>query len=255
MKPIYSRIEEISASNKKAALCIVIETTGSTPRKAGAKMIVLEDRNIIDTIGGGNVEKIVIEKALAVINTGNPTRFRHELTDDAKRTTGGIMEVYIEPISPNRDIIIFGAGHIGSAVAKYALTLGFSITIVDNRPEVVDQLDLPSCEIICKDYLAAAKEFEFKDNSYIIITTPKHAFDEELTAYCAKQAHKYLGMIGSKQKVEKAKDRFRKEFGLSKEEIDNIDMPIGIKFNAQTPQEIAISIVAKLIDVKNKVNG
>ncbi|MCD4680521.1 MAG: XdhC family protein [Bacteroidales bacterium] len=254
MLSVYSKIEEVAASNKKAALCIVIETSGSTPRKAGAKMIVLEDRNIIDTIGGGNVERIVVEDALTVMKTGNPAKIKYELHKDTDMTCGGVIEVYIEPISPQSHLILFGAGHVGSAVAKYAITLGFNITIIDDRQEVLDQIDLPSCEIICKNYSEAAREFEFREDSYIVITTPKHAFDEELTAYCAKQPHEYLGMIGSKKKVEKAKERFSKEFNLSKEEIDDIDMPIGIKFNAQSPEEIAISIVAKLIDVKNKTN-
>jgi xanthine dehydrogenase accessory factor len=84
-----------------------------------------------------------------------------------------------------------------------------------------------------------------------VVTTPKHEFDEQVTAICARKKFRYLGMIGSKRKVAAAKQNYLSKGQLTETEIEKIDMPIGIKFNAQTPEEIAISILAKLIDVKN----
>jgi xanthine dehydrogenase accessory factor len=106
-------------------------------------------------------------------------------------------------------------------------------------------------EIILGDFLEAANDYASNENTYFVVCTPKHEFDQELTAICAKKPHRYLGMIGSKQKVAIAKKYYLEKEILNQEEIEKIDMPIGIRFNAQTPDEIAVSIVAKLIDVRN----
>ena len=255
MSDIYSKIADLAASGKQAALCIITETSGSTPRKAGSKMIVLEDKNIIGSIGGGNVEIKVIEDAVSVIGNGKPAKLSYDLEAGAEMVCGGKVEIYIEPVYPHKHLLVLGAGHVGGAVARFASSLGFRLSIIDDRPEIINKLNIENAELICGDYLASVRDFRFSENTFIVITTPSHAYDEELTAYCAKQPHAYLGMIGSKKKVEKARLRFKEEFSLSEEEINNIDMPIGIKFNAQTPEEIAVSIIAKLIDVKNKING
>lgn len=255
MSSIYLKIADVITSGKRAALCIITETSGSTPRKAGAKMIVFEDKKIIGSVGGGNAEQKIIEDAISVIKKGKPAKIQYDLEISAEMVCGGKVEIYIEPIFPQSQLLILGAGHVGSAVARYASSLGYSITLIDNRQEILDLIDLPGCKKICSDFNDAVKGFEFNDNLFIVITTPRHAYDEELTAYCAKQPHAYLGMIGSEKKVAKARQRFKDEFNISEEIIESIDMPIGIKFNAQTAEEIAISIIAKLIDVKNNING
>ena len=104
-----------------------------------------------------------------------------------------------------------------------------------------------------KDYFQAIEEAVFDENTYIVIVTPKHIYDEEILLKVARKPHAYLGMLGSRMKVEIARKRFLDDGLLTAEEIDTIDMPIGIKFKAQTPQEIAISILARLIDVRNTV--
>jgi xanthine dehydrogenase accessory factor len=255
MTTIYDKISQLTVSGQKAALCILIETSGSTPRKAGAKMIVMEDGKTIDTIGGGQIEKTIIENAISVMEKGVPEKFSYDLEESAEMHCGGSVEVYIEPILPVNHLLILGAGHVGKAVASYASTLGFRISVIDNREDLINEIENKNTELICDDYMNALKSFNFSDKLYIVVTTPKHEYDEELTAYCARQPHKYLGMIGSKRKVAKAKERFKSEFGITQADIDKIDMPIGIEFNAQSPEEIAISIVAKLIDTKNKLHG
>jgi xanthine dehydrogenase accessory factor len=109
-------------------------------------------------------------------------------------------------------------------------------------------------ELICEDFAIAVNKLNFDRHSFIVILTPKHAYDEEVLALCAKREFAYLGMIGSKTKVALARKRLIEEKILNQRELDKVDMPIGIKFNAQTPEEIAISILAKLIDVKNSGN-
>jgi xanthine dehydrogenase accessory factor len=251
VEDILFKIAEIRKSGKKAALCIIIDTKGSSPRKAGSKMIVFEDKSIEGTIGGGSLEFKVMDDALKVISGNKPYKFIYDLDEDLSMHCGGTAEVYIEPVLLDSNLYIFGAGHIGKALAKYASDFGFHVIFIDNRKEITDGIDTYKTQFIQDDYIVAAQKLEFSENDFIVIVTPKHAFDEEVLAVCAKKTFGYLGMIGSKTKIALARKRFMEEKILTEQELNKVDMPIGIKFNAQTPEEIAISILAKLIDVRN----
>jgi xanthine dehydrogenase accessory factor len=164
---------------------------------------------------------------------------------------GGTMEVYIEPLNPLQKLFIFGAGHIGKALAGFARDLEFSVTLFDPRKEIFSDEAFAGFNFTHLDYSQAIEQAAFDDNTYIVIVTPKHSNDEDVLARVARRPHAYIGMIGSNRKVDLLKKRFLEENILTLEELDNIDMPIGVKFKAETPQEIAISILAKLIDVRN----
>lgn len=250
MHSIFQKIEEIKAEGRPAVLCIVISTSGSTPRKAGSKMIVFADGTVWGTIGGGSVEKDVTSKALELMSGGKPQKFAFHLQDDLNMHCGGEMEVYLEPICQSQNLYIFGGGHIGRALSKMAVDLGFAVTIIDPRPEIFKE-DFPSCTLMNQDYFEAIEQIPFNGQSYLVIVTPKHSYDEDILARVVRKPHHYIGMIGSGRKIALLRKRFQEENLLTKEELDTVDMPIGIKMNAETPQEIAVSILAKLIDVRN----
>jgi xanthine dehydrogenase accessory factor len=251
MQRIFGKIEEITDGQKPAALCIVIETHGSTPRKTGAKMIVFSDGSVYGSIGGGSVEKEVARMAVKMIASGKPAKVSFNLDQDLGMHCGGEMEVYIEPLHPLKKLFIFGAGHIGKSLALFARDLEFSVTLFDPREEIFKDEAFAGFNTINKDYFQAIGDAVFDDNTYVVIVTPKHILDEEILAVVARKPYAYLGMIGSSRKVELLKKRFLQENILTGDELAKIDMPIGIKFKTETPQEIAISILAKLIDVRN----
>ncbi len=254
MQNILSDIKEIVNTGKKAALCILVDTKGSTPGKTGAKMIVFEDGRQEGTVGGGSLEMAVIENAKKVIAKGLPEKFVYNLDEDLSMNCGGFAEVYIEPLIPPLKLYIFGAGHIGKALSEFAPDFGFSVTFFDNRNvDIPDDLNANK-EYIGKDYFKSIDSVDFDNNTYIVIVTPKHSYDEEILSVCAKKPAAYIGMIGSKTKIAKARKRLLDNGILTAEELDKVDMPIGIKFNAITPKEIALSILAKMIDVKNSKN-
>jgi xanthine dehydrogenase accessory factor len=254
MQSVFSKAEEIRNEQGRAALCIVVETKGSTPRKHGAKMIVFADGSVYGTIGGGSLEKDVTEKALELIASGKPAKYSFKLEEDLKMHCGGYAEVYIEPLNPGQKLYIFGAGHIGKALAGFARELDFAVTLFDPREGIFNDKLFSSFTCINKDYFEAIEKAVFDEHTYIVIVTPKHSFDEEILAKVAVKGHAYLGMIGSARKVELLKKRFLKEKILARKKLDSIDMPIGLRFRAETPQEIAISILAKIIDVRNSLN-
>jgi len=245
------KIEETRKSKLKAALCIIVQTKGSTPRKVGAKMIVLENGSIFGTIGGGNLEKKVIENALQQIKKDKAQLYKHDLLHQHNMCCGGSVEIYIEPIKKMNKLYIFGAGHTGTALAKFAIGMDFDIYIIDDRKEYIDDLKIEGINKLNLDYKKVLPTLPFDENSYTVIMTYEHSHDRDILAYCIKQPHAYLGMIGSQRKIELTKKMFLEGQIATQTVIDNVDMPMGISINAESPEEIAISILAKLIEIKN----
>lgn len=246
-------LNRINSEQIPAVLCIVTSTTGSTPRKAGSKMLVFKDGSIKGTIGGGAIEHQVVQEAIQLFNSGTPFLRHFELFDDLKMQCGGTMEVYLEPVGNLPQLYIFGGGHIGKALAGYASGLGFRTRVIDPREGIFDGWSFPGVETRCIDYFKAAEEIQFSATTYSVIVTHQHESDEKLLHQLAVRDFAYLGMIGSRRKVAEISKRAIENGILTPEILGRIDMPVGIPFEAETPAEIAISIVAKLIDVKNKL--
>lgn len=251
MQEIINDLKTVIEQGIPAVLCVVTETTGSTPRKAGSKMLVYQDGSIKGTIGGGSIEFQAIQGALKIISCGLPFSQRFNLENDLKMHCGGTMEIYFEPIGCLPKLYIFGGGHIGKALAGYAPGLGFRPFVFDQRETVFENWALPDVATQTGEYLQIIDSLQFDNNTYVVIVTPQHEFDEKVLFACAQREHAYLGMIGSKRKVGEIRKKALENNILTAEQLAAIDMPIGIPFAAETPAEIAISIVAKMIDVKN----
>ncbi|MGP8215110.1 MAG: XdhC family protein [Bacteroidia bacterium] len=248
---IFNMLADARKAKQASALCVVVRTSGSTPRKSGAKMVVYSDGTISGTIGGGELEKRVIENALNAIKENKIQWFRHDLLHHHNMCCGGTVEVYIEPLMKPKKLYIFGAGHVGQALAKYATGFGFDIYLVDDRKEYLDQCDIESVSKMNLPFDQALQLLPFDMQTYICIMTYDHATDREILSFCMKKEHAYLGMIGSQRKVEVTKKIFLEAGFCTKEELDAVDMPIGFEINADGPLEIAISILARLLEAKN----
>ena len=251
MESIYHKLAELETSGENAALCTVVNTSGSTPRKTGAKMIVLSNRRIFGSVGGGELEMRVIDQAVDVIEKKKPAIFRHTLLHDHGMCCGGTVEIFIEPVVKRKKLFVFGAGHIGKALAGFAAALDFAVSIIDGRDEVFDHWDSSNITTIQKKHKIAIKELQFDPDTFVAVITHNHAYDREIVAQCATLPHAYLGMIGSMRKVEMAKKSFRAGKLLTEKQMEGIDWPMGVNIKVQTPEEIAISILAKLIDVRS----
>ncbi len=252
MEEVLFQLAEYNQERKPFVLCIVIHTEGSTPRKAGAKMLVFEDGKIKGTVGGGSIEQQAISDALEVLKSGKPLYREYFLEEQLEMHCGGKMTIYFEPIKIKPNLYIFGAGHVGREVGKYATEVGFNTIFVDNRPDILKEHSIDYAEFIAYDYINAVENIEFKPTDYVVITTPNHEYDEAIMQRVARKDILYAGMIGSKRKVAEAKKRLLEQKINTEEELNRVDMPIGLPISAETPREIAFSIVAKLIDVKNR---
>jgi len=253
MQEIFNDLKTVIEQGIPAVLCVVTGTTGSTPRKAGSKMLVFQDGTIKGTVGGGSVEFQTIQDALGIICTGTPFSKRFHLEDDLKMHCGGTMEIYFEPIGCLPKLYIFGGGHIGKALAGYAIGLGFRPFVFDQREGIFDEWDMTGVETRNGDFQSIIDSLTFDTNTYIAIVTHKHDFDETVLLACIQREYAYIGMIGSKRKVAEIRKNALENHNIPEEQLNKVDMPIGIPFAAETPAEIAISIVAKMIDVKNSL--
>ena len=254
MVSLYDKIAEILRTSQKAALCTIVKTKGSTPLKAGAKMIVWESGSIFGSIGGGKLEQKTIEEAISVIKIKAPQLFKHELLNQLQMCCGGYVEIFIEPLMAKKKLFMFGGGHVGKAVLKHAADLDFDVYVVDSREEIFTDLPEAGFHKVCGDYAELLPTLQFDENSFIVIATHDHAHDRQILAHCISQPHYYLGMIGSSNKIAKTREMLLLSGSATDEELNTVDMPIGIDINAESAEEIAISIIAKLIKEKNATN-
>ncbi len=252
MNDIFEKIAEQRKLNCEFALCVVTNTKGSTPRDSGAKMLVYKDGSIFGTIGGGRIEKKIIEDALNILKIKKPGFFHYDLLKELQMCCGGSMDIYIEPVMKRNKLYIFGAGHTGLALARKAVDFDFEITVIDDRNEYLGQINIDRVNKINGKYKEVTPLLLFDEQTYITIMTYSHPLDREILSFCLEKPHAYIGMIGSRRKVEVTKRLFEEEGIGTIEDIERVDMPMGIDIGAEGPDEIAISILAKLLAVKNK---
>jgi xanthine dehydrogenase accessory factor len=247
---IFEEIIAAKNANAPVVMATVVESLGSAPREEGARMLVKQDGTTVGTIGGGAVEKKVLDEARAMMGAAAPKLVKYELQDIGMACGGG-MSVFLEPLLPAPRLIIFGAGHIGSFLSRIGKMLDFHVTVVDNRPDFASAERLPWADaVIAEDYLQTIGSLSYSESTYMIIVTHKHAHDFEILEQLIRKPFHYLGMIGSRAKVAKAFQQLR-DRGISEEIIKKIYSPVGINIGANTPAEIAISIAAELVAVRN----
>ena len=256
MEDIYEEIVRIRNEGDKAALATVVQVKGSTPRSKGSKMLIRSDGSFLGSIGGGCLEGEVWEAAMKVIKEETPQMLDFDLT--GKKETkeglicGGIMQILIEPIISQPTVYIFGAGHIGFAISKIASMTGFRIVVIDDRPAYANSDRFPEAdEFFVDDPATVVPKLGINRNSYIIIACRGHLEDQQVLEQAVKTTACYIGMIGSKKKVKTVFSNLNAN-GIPQEMLDKIHTPIGLPIATETPEEIAVSIMAEIIDCRRR---
>ena len=237
---------------KTVAICTIIKKKGSAPRGVGSKMLVTSDGKRIDTLGGGPLEDYIAEEAIDAIKKQRPRIVTLELTKASNQKLGllcgGTIDVFIDVISPPPELIILGAGNLGQYLAQLAHMIGLNVTVVDPNPEKAKQEKYPFAKVVCANINDALKnkEVSIGTNTFIAIMTRDARTDKEALRAVATSNARYIGMIASKTKAKIIKSELEKE-GIPKEKLDRLRAPMGLEIYAETPQEIAISIIAEII--------
>jgi xanthine dehydrogenase accessory factor len=255
MSELVERIAELKKQRKTFCIVTVVESQGATPRKAGARGLFFPDGSLEGTVGGGNIEVEATNIALEVLKSGKPLlkKFQLDQLEVGGMICGGSMNLFFEPVLPDRVLTIFGGGHVGRAVARVAHEAGWRVRVVDEREDVLDPQFFPAqAEIICENYLKYINDKNFGPNDWLVIVTPKHGNDEQVLEAVIHQPAAYIGMMGSPQKVKEVMDNLKGK-GISEDILSKAHAPIGLNIGTETPGEIAISIVAEMLAVLYRV--
>ncbi len=244
---------EVLAQGGRGALATVIRTGGSTPQIAGARLLLRPDGTLVGTVGGGAIEHAVIEALRACVRTGRPEVLAKDLAADLGMCCGGRMEVFVEPIEGTPRLVIFGAGHVGRAVARFARELAFRVVVVDAREELNEETRFPGCERLLLDPREAVSALAPTEHDHVLVSTHDHRLDEEALDTFARLPHRYLGLIGSKRKILRILERIEARIGLPP--LERVYAPVGLDLGAVTPEEIGVSIVAELVALRHGKPG
>jgi xanthine dehydrogenase accessory factor len=233
----------------------IVRSSGSTPQRTGAKMLVFADGRTIGTIGGGCYENDALGRAREAIASGRAALVKYDLNDDFAQESGlicgGQMEVYIDPIAPAPALYVIGAGHVGWHLARVAADAGFRIHVIDDREKFANADRFPAAENIEVDDIAAwLDRADLPPTAYVVIVTRGHTHDFDALRALAARDLRYLGLIGSRAKVARVFDALRAE-GMPVECLARVHAPIGLDIGAITPAEIAVSILAELIAIRH----
>jgi len=248
---LYEEIVRLKREGRSAALATIVQCIGSSPQKEGAKMLVRDDGSIAGTLGGGCIEAEVIQASRMAIRDGLPQTIPFELTEKhGGLVCGGKVLVYIEPIIPDPHLVVLGAGHVGRALSRAARFSGFRITVIDDREEYANRENIPDAQtFVVTDFERAFEKFPVERDAYVVIATRGHNHDLDALKAALNTEARYIGLMGSRRKKALLFKTLKGE-GFPEDEIRRVIVPVGLPIGSVTPEEIAISILAQIIQLR-----
>jgi xanthine dehydrogenase accessory factor len=258
MTSLFASLAELEQRGAPGALCTIVREHGSVPRHAGSRMLVHADGRIEGTVGGGEMESRVIREALAALQAGTPRLVQYALVDPASGdpgVCGGEVEIFVEPIKPHPTLLVIGGGHVGRALVHLGHWLGFRVALSDDRPDFCNPQAAPGAD----EYLPVPirdlpARFQFHSQTYIVMPTRGMPLDVEGLPALLDVPHAYLGVIGSRRRWATAAKRLA-EKGVPPEKLAQIHAPMGLELNAETPEEIALSILSEIVMLQRGGTG
>jgi xanthine dehydrogenase accessory factor len=239
------------------ALATVVKARGSTPRNAGSKMLVYADGRTSGTIGGGEMEARVVSEALAAMEDGNPRVVPYSLVDPKQGdpgVCGGEMEIYVEPYLPPATVFVIGCGHVGQAVAELAHWLDYRVVVTDDREALVSADLIPADLHLPGTIENALAQFNVTGNTFIVVVTRNVLVDREILPQLIKTPAPFIGVMGSRRRWAHTRSLLLED-GMSETDLERFHSPLGLELNAETPKEIAVSIMAEIIMLRRKGTG
>ena len=246
-------------AQQSAALATVIRRSGSAPQIEGARLLLRSDGSMLGTVGGGAIEALVLEACRSTLQSTKPQRVEANLIRDLAMCCGGSMEIFVEYLSAQPRLFLLGAGHVAQALAPLAAPLGYRVLVIDDREEMLAHPHFAALEQRCFDTDELPEAIpDIDPGDYFVIATRDHLRDERALAYLLRRPHAYIGMIGSQRKVRKIFDRIwhrDDERGQTRPDLSCVHAPIGLALGGRTPAEIAVSIAAQLVAIRNQGHG
>jgi xanthine dehydrogenase accessory factor len=255
---VLRAVLEAQETGQPAALATVIRTQGSLPRHAGSKMLVRPNGEIVGTVGGGAMEANVVRDAQAALADGQTRIVSYTLNDLSAGDPGicgGTVEIFIEPLITSPTLVVIGCGHVGKALAELGKWLNFRVIVSDDRADYCNPQHIPGMNgyIVAKPS-EVPQHITPGPQTYIAAVTRGLPIDLDLIPALLQLDVPYIGLIGSRRRwaltVKELEAR-----GISQEQLSRIHAPIGLELQAETPQEIALSIMAEIVMVQRSGTG
>jgi xanthine dehydrogenase accessory factor len=254
-------LKELLAAQERrepVALAVVIRDQGSVPRHAGSKMLVYGDGRTLGTIGGGEMESRVVAEALAALRDGEPRLVPYSLVDPGRGdpgVCGGQVEIFVEPYPAPATLFVLGCGHVGRALTSLGRWMGFRVVAYDDRVDLATPDNVPDADVLLTGApadLPAALAID--SNTYLALVTRNVGLDRQLLPFLLDAPAAYIGVMGSRRRWEETKRQLVAD-GIPAERLARVVSPIGLELNAESPNEIAISIMAQIIMARRGGDG
>lgn len=260
MNEYFQKINELLAAGKPFVSVTLVDTWGSAPIEAGAKMIVTQEGLHYGTVGGGALELQAMERAQALLKRSSTAHsaeyIEWNLTGDLGMTCGGSVKLFLETFALNTwDIAVFGAGHVGQALVNLLLGLECKVTCIDTRPEWLARLpESARLSKLCASDMASRVK-DLPDGAFVISVTTGHEMDLPILIECLKQERfPFIGVIGSANKAAHLRNSVV-EAGFPEEYQNKFYCPVGLPLGSNHPQEIAVSITAQLLQERDRLRS
>lgn len=253
MLEVTQALLRLLEAGQSGALATVIETTGSTPQVAGARLLLLPDGGAVGTVGGGAIERVVLEALAEVRASGVARVLSRDLAKELGMCCGGSMRIFIEPVAAAARLTIFGAGHVAMPTAALARSVGFEVVVVDEREDLNTSERFPGCRLELLDPASALARSSPTEADWLLIVTHDHQLDEEALRRALGGRARYIGLVGSRRKVYRLLERVVARQGAF--DLSRVYAPVGLALGAVTPAEIAVSIVAELVALRHEVEA
>jgi len=255
---VFDALSEARKTGKSCVLAIITHAQGSVPRHAGSKMLIFPDGKLVGSVGGGEVESRVIAETENVLQSGKPIVLHYELADPQSGdpgVCGGQVDIYMEPVVSEATILVIGCGHVGQALVELAHWLGFHVIACDDREELCNPQATPYAD----EYHVVAPEkiadvITVHSHMYIASVTRNVTLDVAMLPRLLETPAPYIGVIGSRRRWATTLEQI-KDSGINPEHLQRIHAPIGLELNAETPREIALSIMAEIVMMRGSGTG
>jgi xanthine dehydrogenase accessory factor len=236
-------------------MATVVGTERSVPRHVGAKMLVYSDGRQLGTIGGGEMESRVCAAAHDAMDGGQPTQLDFDLLDPARGDPGlcgGSVSIHLEPFMPQPHLVVIGCGHVGGAVVELAHWLGFRITAIDDRTAVADPARLVDADEILDGPLdECVRKAGIDDRTHVVLLTRNSDIDVEALPVVLASPARSIGVMGSARRWATTRATLAAA-GVAESQLDRVVSPIGVDIAAESPAEIALSIMSQLVELRRR---
>jgi xanthine dehydrogenase accessory factor len=246
MEKLVEELIRIQEEGGSGVLATVVETTNNGAIEPGENLLIRDGKPVVGTIRQERLVEAILKEADARLKEEKSKLVSLELPDN-----GGKVEVFFEVLPAPPKLIVVGAGHIAVPLVKFAKLLDFYVTVLDDRILFANRERFPGADDIrVGDMAAELKGLPLTPSTSIVLITRGHKYDDPCLREIIHSQAKYIGMIGSRRRIKALFEKFRNEEKIAEEILQRVYAPIGLDIATETPEEIALSIMAEIVKVR-----